>query len=228
MRYVVLMPHSYYLPTSQLSISAICHANSDCCSTHLQVLCSAMIIREDADIGYVVVGDIHKKSSCAQIRLAEAVEALATLRCTQLDLLYCGLRLQEPTDDIVDDVPVMNTLVGEFTPVTPADVLHTPRGFVAEVHDAMRVEGLDDDHLASHQNSCSVQLTQHRKDNNNIHVAAGLSYVPLSPDGLLCTMHSKSPCTPTDLQKGSTEGPWFERTIALSVSLVIPADSVTL
>ena len=52
-----------------------------------QVLCSAMIIREDADIGLVVVGDIHKKNKCAQLRLNKAIDFLTSLRQTQLVLL---------------------------------------------------------------------------------------------------------------------------------------------
>jgi hypothetical protein len=155
---------------------------------------------------------------------------LGGVRRTQVGLLYSALKLQEPTDDIVDDLPVMQTLFGEFIPPTPEDGLHTPRGFVAEVQDALRFEARHDAHLTSHQNSCSVQLTQPRKENNNKTVLGGLSeglIVPLSPDGLLCTMHSKSPCTPTGLRKGSTEGPWFERTISLSLSLGNPVDSVT-
>ena len=40
------------------------------------------------------------------------------------------------------------------------------------------------------------------------------SPTPLSPDGLLWTMHSINPSPPTELRKGSTEGlglDWFQR-----------------
>lgn len=168
-----------------------------------------MIIREDVDIGHVVAGDIHLKTPCAQLRLDEAIEMLAVLRRTQLNLLYNGLGLQEPTYDIVEDIFVTHTLVGEFTKTPLVDGLHTPRGLVAEVEDAMRCEGLDDDPLDSHQNNCSLQPTQPPKDKNNLPNNAGFLHVPLSFDGLLCSMHSKKPCTPTDLQKVSSEGPWF-------------------
>jgi hypothetical protein len=79
-----------------------------------------MIIRENTDIGYVVVGDTHKKSSCAHIRIVDVVDVLGGVRRTQLGLLYNALKLQEPTDDIVDDLPVMQTLFGEFIPPTVA------------------------------------------------------------------------------------------------------------
>ena len=183
-----------------------------------------MIIREDVDIGHVVIGDVHKKSRCAELRLGEVIDVLAVLRRTQLDLVQCGLGLQEPTDDIVEDVLVTHMLVGEITQTPAVDGLHTPRRFVAEVEDAMRCEGLEDNPIASHQNSCSFQPTQPPKDNNICSMTRFL-HVPLSSAGLLCTMHSKNPCTPTDLQKNSSEGPWFQRTPALSLTVSIPIES---
>lgn len=38
-----------------------------------------MVICEDADIGSMVVGDIHKKNTCAQLQLGEAIEVLVAL-----------------------------------------------------------------------------------------------------------------------------------------------------
>ena len=99
-----------------------------------------MIIREDVDIGHVVIRDVHKKSRCAELRLGEAIDVMSALRRTQLDLVHCGLGLQEPKYDIMEDVLVTHTLVGEFTKTPLVDGLHTPRGFVAEVEDAMRCE----------------------------------------------------------------------------------------
>ena len=74
-----------------------------------------MIIREDVDIGHVVIGDVHKKSRCAELRLGEAIDVMSALRRTQLDLVHCGLGLQEPKYDIMEDVLVTHTLVGELT-----------------------------------------------------------------------------------------------------------------
>lgn len=167
-----------------------------------------MIIHEDVDIGHVVIGDIHKKRRCAQLRLGEAIEVLAALRRTQLGLVHCRLGFHEPTDDILEGVLVTYTLVGEFTKTPLVVGLHTPRGFVAEVENAMRCEGLEIDPLASHQNNCSFQPTQPPKD-NNMSTTTHFLHVSLAPDGLLCTMYSKNPCTPTNLQKGSSKGPWF-------------------
>ena len=85
---------------------------------------------------------------------------------------------------------------------------------------------MKNDPLDSHQNSCSFQPTQPPKDNNICNLTRFL-HVPLSSDGLLCTMYSKNPCTPINLQKGSSEGPWFQMTPALSLTVSIPIDSGT-
>jgi hypothetical protein len=66
------------------------------------------------DVGSSVIGDLHRKSGCVQIKLGEVVDTIAALRNTQLNLLYCGLGLDEPTDDIASDVLSTMTLVGEF------------------------------------------------------------------------------------------------------------------
>ena len=110
----------------------------------IQILCSTMVIREDADIGSVVIGDIHKKNTCAQLRLGEAIEVRVALRCTQRGLFYSGLGLEEPTDDIAEDVAVTRTLLGEFLKPTQLDGMHTPKGFVAEVQDVLTFKGLED------------------------------------------------------------------------------------
>lgn len=79
------------------------------------MLSSALVVREDPDIGSVVVGDIHKKSKYAQLRFFDATEFLGSLRRTQLSLLYTSMGLQNPTDDIADDVATARTLFGEFS-----------------------------------------------------------------------------------------------------------------
>lgn len=100
-----------------------------------------MVVREDADIGSVVVGDIHKKSKCAQLRLLDAIEILSELRKTQLDVLHCGLGLQDVTDDIADDVGVTRALFGEYPDSVQVCGKDAAKGFVAEVQDAMKLEG---------------------------------------------------------------------------------------
>lgn len=195
-----------------------------CLSFVIQVLCSALVIREDVDIGSVVVGDIHRKSTCAELQVADAIEVLARLRNTQLDILYSGLGLKDPTDDIVDDIAVSRTLLGEFAKPTQLDAVHTPKGFVAEVQDALSFEGLED---VPPQSGNTPDQPPSQKDVQCTPVKTVSSPAPLSPDGFLCTMHSKSPCAPTELHKGKGGGPWFQRTPALTLLEGPPADSVT-
>lgn len=188
-----------------------------------------MIIREDADIGSVVIGDIQKKSECVQQRLREAIEILSALRSTQLRLLYAGLGVEDPGDDIAEDVPLMRTLVGEFAKPIEGDEVHTPKGFVAEVQDALRCEGPEDAPLPSQKPSCcsTGQLGESHNDTQGTPNKTNSSPAPLSPDGLLCTMHSQSPCTPTDLNMRSTKGPWFQRTPTLTMTDSTPGVAVT-
>ena len=71
------------------------------------------------------------------------IEVLTALQCTQLGLLYSGLGLEEPTNNIVKDVAVTCILLGELTKPTQVDGMHTLKRFVAEVQDTMRFEGLE-------------------------------------------------------------------------------------
>lgn len=196
------------------------YRTNNCLSFHIQVLCSAMVIREDADIGSVVIGDIQKKSKCVQLQLCEAIELLSALRCTPLSLLYSGLGLEDPTDDIAEDVPLMRTLVGKYTKPIERDEVHTPRGFVAEIQDALRLKGPEDVPFRSQwpDSSSTEELAESQKDTQVTAIKIVLSPAPLSPDGLLCTMHLLSPCTTTDLNRGSLKGPWFHRTPLLTMT----------
>ena len=45
----------------------------------LRILCSAMVIREDVDIRYVVVGNLHRISKFTQLRLGKVVDVLVGL-----------------------------------------------------------------------------------------------------------------------------------------------------
>ena len=191
-----------------------------------------MLVREDANIGSVVVGDIYKKSTCAQLRLGDVIDALTTLRRTQLSLFYTAMGLQEPTDDIAEDVAVTHKLLGELHTSIQEHGRHNPKGFVAEVQDAMQLE------LPTYVPPSLQNLTggpdSSTKDITESHKGVALTPVktvsidaPLSPDGLLCTMHAKSPCTPTDLNSRSTTGPWFQRTPTLSHTTGTSAISVT-
>jgi hypothetical protein len=184
-----------------------------------------MIVREDADIGSLLLGDVHRKSKALQLRLRDAIEVLTYVRTTGLNMLYSGLGLQDPTDDIADDVPLMRTLVGEFPkPLQPAEV-HTPRGFVTEVQVAMHAEEVQCSQRPA--STAPVELGESDKDTPDSPMKSMSSPAPLSPDGLLCSMHSQSPCTPTDLKRGSTKGPWFHRTPALTMTTATSGVSAT-
>ena len=56
----------------------------------------------------------------------------------QLGLLYSGLGLEEPIDDIVEDVPITRILLNEFTKPNQVVGVHIPKLFVVEVQDAIR------------------------------------------------------------------------------------------
>ena len=193
-----------------------------------QVLCSVMVVREDADIGSVVVGDIHKKSKCAQLRLLDAIEILSELRKTQLDVLHCGLGLQDVTDDIADDVGVTRALFGEYPDSVQVCGKDAAKGFVAEVQDAMKLEGPEcvEPPQGNDTDAPDSSTTVSQKDIPPTPLKSISCTPPLSPDGLLCTMHSKSPCTPTGLNARSTPGPWFQRTPTLCLPSPTPAVSV--
>lgn len=82
-------------------------------------------------------------------------------------------------------------------------------------------------HTEVHDSSSTQNVANSEKDNPQTPMRTTACPAPLSPDGLLCAMHAKSPCTPTDLGKRSTNGPWFQRTPSLSLTTVTPFDSVT-
>ena len=67
--------------------------NNNFLSIHIQVVCFAMVMRKDADIGLVVGGKIHKKNHCVHLRVRKAIELMVVVRHTQLGLFYSGLGL---------------------------------------------------------------------------------------------------------------------------------------
>lgn len=85
-----------------------------CIFFKLQVLYSSLIVREDMNVGSLVFGNLNRKSGCAHIRLEEVMDTIAALKNTQLNLIYCGFGLDEPTNDIISNVLNTLTLVGEF------------------------------------------------------------------------------------------------------------------
>lgn len=94
-----------------------------------------MVIREDVDIGSVVVDNLHMRSECVQLRLEKVVDALVRLRRIQLGLFYCGLGLEEPTDDIADDVPLTRILLNKYTKPTEFVGIYNRKESMGEVHE---------------------------------------------------------------------------------------------
>ena len=69
---------------------------------------------EDVDIGSALVGNLYKKSRCLELRVQKEQEGLINLRRMKLHLLFCGLGLEELTDDIAPDVAYVRSLIGEL------------------------------------------------------------------------------------------------------------------
>ena len=109
----------------------------------LQVLCSFLTVREDMDVGSSVIGDLHRKSGCVQIRLGEVVDTIVAFRNTQLNLIYCGLGLDEPTDDIASDVLSTMTLVGEFSQASQLLPETRPKSYVHAIEEAIGLDAIE-------------------------------------------------------------------------------------
>ena len=95
------------------------------------------------NVGSSVIGDMHKKSGCVQIKLGEVVDTITAFRNTQLNLLYCGLGLDEPTDDIASDVLSTLTLVGEFPQASDLISENHQKNYVHAVEEAIGVDAIE-------------------------------------------------------------------------------------
>lgn len=71
-------------------------------------------MREDVDIGSLVINDLQRKSHCEHIRLDEMVDVMFTLKYIQINLIYYGFGLRKLIDDIAPNVPNTLSLMGEF------------------------------------------------------------------------------------------------------------------
>jgi hypothetical protein len=194
----------------------------------IQVVFSSLLFREDIDIGSAMIGDLHKKSKRVQMQVAEVQEGLVQLRETQLRLIYSGLGLQEPTSDIAADVPCARLLLGEFL-----GCRRSPNscGFVADVQEALSLDSLDSIPLPSQRSlegldGISTQDLAMSQLNIGHYSPVRMSPLPpLSPQELLCSMHSDNPCTPTSIHEGHDQGPWLSRTPALTPRIVLNLDN---
>lgn len=200
-----------------------------------QVLCSTLVFREDMDIGTVVLGDLQRKSKCIKLRVEEMVEGLKQLRSIQLHLMNCGLGLEDATDDIAPDIDCTKALLGDLSALAPGRMGSTMLGFVADVEEPIGLDSLDAIPLPSqrqldgmdHINTQDLSLTQLHNELEGSPMRCVSSPPPLSPHELLCTMHSKDPCSPTPIKEGLAEGPWFSRTPSLILAIGPPGARTT-
>lgn len=164
------------------------------------------------------------------MRVTEVQDRLIHLRRTHLHLFYCGLGLEEPTNDIASDMACVCLLLGEFHAVDAARRSPTSLGFVADTQEALSLDNLDGLPMPSQNlqeglegiNTQDLGMSQ-----LNVGQCSPASLVspapppPLSPHGLLCSMHANNPCTPTSIREGPGQGPWFSRTPSLTLPRVL-------
>jgi hypothetical protein len=145
-----------------------------------------MVIREDVDIGSVVIGDLHKKSQCTQLRLGEVVDVLVELRRTQLNLIYCGLGLEKPTDDIADDMPITRTLFQRTPALTLSVVLlgstkAVPTTRRLELPPILNVKSACDNSLFSKKNTNAKDIKDMDKSLNCNSMGGPKGSIPMTP-----------------------------------------------
>ena len=84
-----------------------------------------------------MIGDLHRKNGCMQIRLEEVVDNIVVLRNTQLNMIYCGFGLDEPTDDIASDMLNTLTLVAAFFQTSQLISKIKPKSYVHDVEETI-------------------------------------------------------------------------------------------
>ena len=162
-----------------------------------------------------MIDDLHRKNRCVQIRLRKEVDTIAALKNTQLNLMYCGLGLNEPIDDIASDVLSTLTLVGEFPQVFQLLSEIKPKNYMHDVEEAIMLDGLKNVPMSSQRYLEGLEcisthvslLIQVQNDFKENLLKCFTSPAPLFLNGKLCTMHSINPSPPTELRLGSNEGP---------------------
>ena len=132
--------------------------------------------------------------------------------------MYCGLGLEEPTDDIAPDVASVRSLMGELPPLVSNTQSGSGVGVVAEVQDVLSLDSLDNLPLPSQRSLEDIEqistqdlaLSQFRSTQSSPPRIV-LPPPELSQHEFLCNMHSKNPRSPTTLSEGPGQGPWFSR-----------------
>ena len=166
----------------------------------MQVLCSSFIFREDVDIGSAMVGDLYKKSKYLELRIQEVQEGLINLRRMQLHLLFCGLGLEEPTDDIAPDVAYVRSLKAELPALDSSTRSPSGFGLVAEVQAAVSLDTLDSIPMPSQRsleglegiNTQDLALSQFNSTQCSP-TKVVLPPLELSQHEVLCNIHLKNP-----------------------------------
>ena len=145
-------------------------------------------------------------------------EELINLRMTQLHLLYCGLGLEEPTDDIATDVACVGSLMGELSALDSITRSRSGFGLVTKVQEALGLDSLDSipmplqRSLEGLERIVTQDLAMSRFNTDHFSPTRIVSPPPkLSLHELICSMHSLNPHSPTTLCKGPGQGPWFSR-----------------
>lgn len=195
-----------------------------------QVLCSSLIFREDMDVGFVVLGDLPKKSRCINMRIEEIVGSLKALRSTQLHLMHAAMGLEDPSDDIAADVHCARALLHEVPAMLP-----TSNDFVSDVHQELGLDNLENVHFPSqpplegvdHISTQDLSITQLTSELRASPLRFVTNPMPLSSDELMCSMHSHNPPSPT-LYQVLGSGPWFLRTPSHTLAIGAPGCRTTI
>ena len=174
-----------------------------------QVLCFALIFWEDVDVGTSMVGDLHKKSHCVQMRVEEMAHGLQRVRSTQLRLFNCGLGEEEPIDDIVEDVHCTRALLGEEVAIARGEPAEPTMAFVGDAQEAMSFEGLDAIPMhcelegVDRINTQDLSLMQLTSELQNSPMRFMSCPTPFSPHPLLCNFQYGHPINATPHTKVS-------------------------
>ena len=78
----------------------------------LQVMCSALRLREEIDVGYVLFEDLQEKCKFVYSRREEIIDRLREFRSMQLRLVYAVMGLEEAENDIAGDVEFARIALG--------------------------------------------------------------------------------------------------------------------
>ena len=184
--------------------------NNMSCLFGAQVLCSSLVFREDMDVGFVVVGDLHKKCKCLQTRVQGIVDNLKALRETQLHLMYSVMGLEEPSDDIAADIDSARALLHQMPANPPPQAV-----LVEAVQQAM---GYDNDAVPFPTLNIELPCSPERFVINPI---------PLSNSELTCGQHAQNPSRASVLHASLGPGPWFTRTPSHTLAVGPPGCRTT-